>query len=171
MNSRYVVEKSTQKSWEDTSRNEPEISSKRVNIVTIKMVKDSSILYDKRKISSPNDAYNVGKRFMDGTDREELVVCCLDTKNQPIALNVVSIGTLNSSIVHPREVFKAAILCNSASIILFHNHPSGDPTPSLEDFAATQRIVECGKLIGIELIDHVIIGDDSFFSMREKGKI
>lgn len=108
---------------------------------------------------------------MEESDREQLLVCCLDAKNQPTAINVVSIGNLNSSIVHPREAFKPAILSNSASIILFHNHPSGDPTPSKEDTNITDRLKECGDILGIKLIDHIIIGDNSYCSLKEKGII
>ena len=94
----------------------------------------------------------------------------MDTKNQPVSINVVSVGSLNSSIVHPREVFKVAILSNAASIIIFHNHPSGDPTPSREDVNVTNRLKEAGKLIGIDLIDHIIIGsENSYCSLKEEG--
>ncbi|MPN37272.1 hypothetical protein SDC9_184788 [bioreactor metagenome] len=143
--------------------------AKRINIVSIKMVREASILYGVRKINSPADAVDLGKKFLEDSDREQLVVCCLDTKNQPLALNVVSVGSINSSIAHPREVFKASILSNAASIIIFHNHPSGDPTPSNEDINITNRLKESGKIIGIDLIDHIIIGDDSFCSLKEKG--
>ena len=145
--------------------------AKRINVVSIKMVKESSILYDIRRIQDPKDAVELGKRFLEESDREQLLVCCLDAKNQPTAINVVSVGNLNSSIVHPREVFKPAILSNSASIILFHNHPSGDPTPSKEDTNITERLKESGKILGIELIDHIIIGDNSYCSLKEKGII
>lgn len=149
----------------------PIFPSKRVEIVKIKLVRESSFLYGKRRLNNPVDAYELGKFFMEESDREQLVVCCLDTKNQPLNLHVVSIGSLNASIVHPREVFKAAILSNAASIILFHNHPSGDPTPSSEDLCASERIRDCGKLIGIDLLDHIITGEDSYYSMREKGDL
>lgn len=98
---------------------------------------------------------------MEEIDREQLIVCCLDTKNQPLNIHVVSMGSLNASIIHPREIFKTTILSNAASIILYHNHPSGDPTPSSEDLSATGRIHDCGKLMGIDLLDHIIIGEDS----------
>lgn len=144
--------------------------AKRINIVSIKMVRESSILYDVRKIGSPSDAAELGRRFLDEADGEELIVCCLDTKNQPISMSVVSIGSLNSSIVHPREVFKVAILSNAASIILFHNHPSGIADPSKEDISITTRLKEAGKLIGIELIDHIIIGSEGkYCSLKETG--
>ena len=145
--------------------------AKRINVVSIKMVKESSILYDIRRIQAPKDAVEIGKRFLEESDREQLLVCCLDAKNQPTAINVVSVGNLNNSLVHPREVFKSAILSNSASIILFHNHPSGDPTPSKEDTNITERIKESGNILGIKLIDHIIIGDNSYYSLKEKGII
>lgn len=143
--------------------------AKRINIISIKMVREASVLYDIRKIDSPKDGAELGKRFLQDLDREQLIVCCLDTKNQPTAINVVSVGSLNTSIVHPREVFKPAILSNSASIILFHNHPSGDPEPSKEDISITERIKESGIILGIKVIDHIIIGNDSYCSLKERG--
>jgi DNA repair protein RadC len=143
--------------------------AKRINIVSIKMVREATMLYGVRKITSPTDAMELGKKFLEESDREQLLVCCLDTKNQPLALNVVSVGSLNSSIVHPREVFKPAILSNSASVIIYHNHPSGYPTPSNEDINITKRLKEAGKIIGIDVIDHIIIGNNNFCSLKEKG--
>ncbi|RQN09840.1 DNA repair protein RadC [Clostridium butyricum] len=146
--------------------------SKRVNIVSIKMVKESSILYGNRRITSPKDAVELIRIVLKDSDREKLVVCCLNTKNEPTSISIISIGSLNSSIVHPREVFKTAILSNSASIIMAHNHPSGDIKPSKEDINVTERIRESGKIIGIEMIDHMIIGgDDKYMSFKEEGFI
>ncbi len=145
-------------------------ASKRVNIVSLRMAKEGSFLYEVRRISSPTEAAGLGRKFLEEADREQVIVCCLDTKNQPVSMNIVSIGTINSSLVHPREVFKTAILSNAASIILFHNHPSGDPEPSVEDTTITKRIKEAGTLMGIELLDHVIIGSEGrFYSMKEQG--
>ena len=151
-------------------KGDEKVPAKRINIVSIKMVREGSILYDVRKITSSTDAVELGRKFLDEVDREQLIVCCLDTKNQPISMSVVSIGSLNSSIVHPREVFKIAILSNAASIILFHNHPSGIADPSSEDVNITTRLKEAGKLIGIDLIDHIIIGSEgNYCSLKEKG--
>ncbi len=146
-------------------------SSKRVNIVSIKMVKESSILYKNRQILSPKDSVNLLKDFINDSDREMLIVCCLDTKNQPTCISIVSIGTINSSLVHPREVFKTAILSNSASIIMAHNHPTGDTCPSKEDIGITSKIKEVGKILGIELLDHLIIGYENYRSLKEDGYI
>ncbi|MFL0250133.1 JAB domain-containing protein [Clostridium neuense] len=146
--------------------------AKRISIVSIKMIREGSILYNTRKILSPSDAVNLGKYFLEDADREKLIACCMDTKNQPISINIVSIGSLNSSIVHPREVFKAAILSNAASILIFHNHPSGNTEPSQEDITITKRLKEAGKLIGIELLDHIIIGSKGkYCSLKENGTL
>ena len=104
--------------------------------------------------------------------KEQLRGIYLDTHNRVIHNEVISIGTINSNIVHPREVFKPAILCNAAAIILSHNHPSGDPNPSAEDRRVTQRLREAGQLLGIEVLDHVIVGEkDRFVSLKERGVI
>ncbi len=145
--------------------------AKRVNIVSLKLVKESSILYKQRRITSPDDAYKLLKDFLVDSDREKFVVVCLDTKNQPTAINICHVGSLNASLVHPREVMKSAILSNAASILVGHNHPSQDPTPSREDCEVTKRLVEAGKIIGIDVLDHLIVCEDKFVSLKEKGYV
>lgn len=145
---------------------------KRVDIVrikSVKMVKDGSVLYSPRQISSPGDCVELARRIIDNSDREAFIVIALDSKNQPTAIETVSIGSLNASIVHPREVFKMAILSNAASIIIAHNHPSGNSYPSKEDIAVTKRLSDAGGILGISVIDHVIIGDDEYTSFKEQG--
>ncbi|WP_336765636.1 JAB domain-containing protein [Paenibacillus sp. USHLN196] len=146
-------------------------SAKRVNIVSIKLVKESSVLYQKRTIRSPQDAYELMKDFLEDKDREHFIVVSLDTKNQPTNINVSSIGTLNSALVHPREIFKAAIAANACSIMCFHNHPSGEVTQSQQDVEVTKRLVEAGKILGIEVLDHIIVGEGNYTSLKEKGYI
>ncbi len=144
------------------------IPAKRVGIVSLKLVKESSVLYETRTIRSPYDAYKLIKNFLIDSDREKFVVACLDTKNQPVNISVVSIGSVNSAIVHPREVFKVAMLSNASKIICFHNHPSGNLKCSKEDENITNRLKECGEILGIELVDHIIVGDnDTYFSFKE----
>jgi len=104
-----------------------------------------------------------------GLDREQFLVCCLDAKNSSIGMNIVSIGSLTLSIVHPREVFKLAILLNACAIIAVHNHPSGDPMPSPEDRTPTTRLREAGDVLGIRLLDHLILGDDRLYSFCRSG--
>jgi len=98
------------------------------------------------------------------------VILLLDQKNQVIGINTVSMGSLTASVVHPRECFKPAILCNAVSLICGHNHPSGDCQPSREDRALTTRLVEAGKLLGIAVLDHIIIGgEERYFSFADEG--
>ena len=120
-------------------------------------------------IRSPQDAANLVMEDMRYLKQEHFAVLFLNTKNQVIAVETLSIGSLNASIVHPREVFRAAIRRSSASIICVHNHPSGDPTPSREDIQVTERLVEAGRIIGIDVLDHLIIGDQKFASLKEQG--
>ena len=144
------------------------IPAKRVGIVSLKLVKESSVLYETRTVSNSYDAYKLIKNFLIDSDREKFVVACLDTKNQPVNISVVSIGSVNSAIVHPREVFKVAMLSNASKIICFHNHPSGNLKCSKEDENITNRLKECGEILGIELVDHIIVGDnDTYFSFKE----
>lgn len=145
------------------------VPAKRVNIVSVRMVKECSLLYKDRVIRSPEDGYNLLQQFLGNVDREHFVVACLDTKNQPTTINTCHVGSLNASIVHPREVMKPGILSNAASIIVGHNHPSGNPEPSQEDIQVTKKLVEAGKIMGIDVLDHIILGDEKFVSLKEKG--
>jgi DNA repair protein RadC len=125
----------------------------------------------KRKIRSPADVYSLLYPKMREQKREKLTALYLNTKNHVLREEVVSIGSLNANIVHPREVFKSALLESSASVILSHNHPSGDPTPSREDIAVTEKLIEGGKLLGIDVLDHVIIGDGRYVSLKDEGLV
>lgn len=120
-------------------------------------------------IRSPEDGADYIMEEMRDLKQEHFVAMYLNTKNQILHRQTIFIGSLNSSIVHPREVYKEAIKRSAASIICAHNHPSGDPSPSQEDIHVTRRLLECGKMLGIELLDHIIIGDRKFVSLKEKG--
>lgn len=123
------------------------------------------------KICSPKDVSSLLINEMNNLKQEVFKLILLNTKNVVIGIKDVFKGTLNSSIVHPREVFKEAIQRGSANIIVCHNHPSGDPNPSKEDIDITLRLKECGKIMGIELLDHIIIGNNKYVSLKEKGII
>jgi DNA repair protein RadC len=125
----------------------------------------------KPKINSPEDVYRRIYPRMREQKKEMFIELCLDTKNQIIKEDTISIGSLNANIVHPREVFKTALAESAAHIIVAHNHPSGDPTPSREDIEITRKLAETGKIIGIDVLDHVIIGEGRHFSMKEAGHI
>lgn len=122
-------------------------------------------------INGPEDVANLEfiKEDLIPADRECLFCLHLTIKHKVVSYEVVSIGSLNQSVVHPREVFKAAILFNASEIILAHNHPSGDPEPSPEDITVTSKLIEAGKTIGIEVLDHIIFGDRGFVSLKERG--
>lgn len=121
------------------------------------------------RISSPIDVYDIMKTELQDLKKEMFKVVHLNTKNEIIGSELVSMGSLNSSIVHPREVFKNAIKKSSNSVILVHNHPSGNPSPSKEDINITKRLIEAGDILGIKVIDHVIIGKGKFISLKEEG--
>lgn len=137
--------------------------------VAIRAVEEAPFISNE-EMRTPADAVRIVCRFLEKMDREYFCVVNLQSDTRPISMNVVSIGTLCCSIVHPREVFKSAILSNAASIILIHNHPSGRLSPSHEDFEITERLQQAGTLIGIPVTDHVIAGRaGDFFSFRENG--
>lgn len=121
-------------------------------------------------IKSPDDAATIGKEFMRIHEEPEeyMYMICMNVKNKVIGVFEISHGTANASLVSPREVFQKALLANAVSIIVMHNHPSGDSTPSREDIEVTKRLVEAGKIVGIEVLDHIIIGD-KYASLKEKG--
>ena len=143
----------------------------KIENVRIKLVRESAGLYCNNYISSPEDAAEIAAKFFEdmATDREVFAVMLLNTKNRVIGINVVSVGSLTASVVHPREVFKAACLANATNIILTHNHPSGDPAPSKEDISITSRLVQAGRLMDIPVLDHIIIGDGTGRSMSFKA--
>jgi len=124
---------------------------------------------DRLKVTSPRiiGEYLLA-RFGNGPV-EQFGVVLLDTKHRVMRATVLSVGTLDASIVHPREIFREAVAANAAAIVLFHNHPSGDPEPSFDDTRLTERLMSAGVLMGIDVLDHIILGDARYFSYREKG--
>jgi DNA repair protein RadC len=123
----------------------------------------------KPMVKSPEDVVNIAKSQLKGKKKEHFLVLCLDTRNRVINCRPVSIGSLDASIVHPREVFKEAVSSSAASVIFVHNHPSGDPEPSKEDVELTKRLVKAGEIIGIDVLDHIIICDRSYLSLKAKN--
>ncbi|HHV35909.1 MAG TPA: DNA repair protein RadC [Syntrophomonadaceae bacterium] len=138
--------------------------------VSLRLVREKSVEY-LSSVCTPEEAADILKPMLEDCDREKFIVLMLDTKNHAIAANTVSVGTVNSLLVHPREIYKAALLCNASAVILAHNHPSGDPTPSPEDIEITNRLNKAGEILGIEILDHIIIGDRTWISLKEKGLI
>jgi DNA repair protein RadC len=124
-----------------------------------------------RKTGSPEDAYRAITTITNVQEEAQEVfgILILNTKNKIVAVHEVSRGTLNASMVHPREAFKLAVLHNAAAIICFHNHPSGDPEPSRDDMVITERLKNAGKILGISVFDHIIVGDGRYVSLKERG--
>jgi DNA repair protein RadC len=145
---------------------------KTINFYKLTLVKEKEISYAcSESLTSPDAVAKLAIDFigMDKFAEEHMYLIALNVKNYVNGLTEISHGALSFSIVHPREIFKYAISMNAASIMLIHNHPSGDPTPSEEDVAMTKRIQEAGELLGINLLDHIIVADGKFASLREKG--
>lgn len=142
----------------------------KIDLVKLKVVRESVLEYDVR-VDRPETAAELIQKMIGDSDRENLVLVCLDMKNKPTSVQVISTGSLNASIVHPREVFKSVLLSNAACFIIGHNHPSGDLTPSPEDIDITERLIQVGEVIGVPMIDHVIVSDNDFLSMRKSGVV
>jgi DNA repair protein RadC len=150
-----------------------EKATKFVPVYRVTLVRDGQAIWDRPSLRCATDAAALFRRFLDGVDREKFLVAHLDAKHRPIGIELVSVGSLTASIVHPREVFKAAVLQNAAAVILCHNHPSGDSAPSPEDMAITSRLCEAGEVLGIRVLDHVIIGDGTgaVYSFADAGAL
>jgi DNA repair protein RadC len=139
-------------------------------VYRVTLVREGQMPSYEQRIRSSADASRMLATYLAGVDREHFVVLMLDQKNQVIGIHTMSMGSLTASIVHPREVFKAAILANAATVICGHNHPSGDVQPSMEDRAITRRLADAGKLLGINVVDHIIIGrEGTYFSFADEG--
>lgn len=159
----------TPKAMPATPKRQP---AKRVAWVQLKMVRESkgSILFPRRQVKSAEDAVELAGPLLTDCDREKFLVIVLDTKHYPNILEIVSVGSLDATIVHPREVFKTAMVGNGSAVLCLHSHPSGDPTPSPEDLAVTNRLKEAASILGIDLLDHLVVGSDGrYTSLRAKG--
>lgn len=138
-------------------------------IVGVRLVRESTIFEDKR-VTGPREAAELVKEYMQDLDREQTAVLNLNAKGGIINVSIISQGSLTESIITPRELFKSCILSNAAGFIFFHNHPSGDVTPSSDDFKTTERLRDAGKLLGIKMMDHIIVGalNGSYYSFADE---
>jgi DNA repair protein RadC len=148
--------------------------SRDVDIVKVMLVKDGNSPYRIKNVKKPRDIAAVARDFLIGEDREVFIAINLDGSNKINSVHVVAIGSANATLVHPREIFKAAILSNAVAIVLAHNHPSGNPNPSDDDQTFTCKLFECGDILGIKVLDHVVIGENQyshcFVSHEKDGK-
>jgi len=151
----------------------------RIPLYQVKLERNGTIVKEQvQKADAPHLAAAIFKKFLGDAPKEHFMLMCLDSRTRAIGVIEVSVGTVSASLVHPRECFQPAILLNAASIIVAHNHPSGDTSPSAEDKAVTTRLTDAGQILGIPLMDHIIIGDQGpdvscpdYFSFRERGFI
>jgi len=137
--------------------------------VRIKLIREKDL--NSKEVTTLDDAVSFIGDLIKDADREMLIEVNLDSRKKPTNYTIVSMGSLSSSIVHAREVFKAAILSNADSIMLFHNHPTGIAAPSMSDAVTTMKLIEAGELLGIPLIDHIIVGTNGCYSFKDKGLI
>lgn len=152
------------------------MGQRKVAKVRIEMVKEKSVYCKTQELSSPERAAEFARSLYYETSGDELrcstkeilIVCSVDAKGKPLVVEYVSVGTTTGALVGTKEVFMSAILCNAAEIICFHNHPSGNPEPSMADQLMTKKLREAGKILDIPLRDHIIIGDAGYYSFEEK---
>lgn len=140
---------------------------KEINIVSLQMIKTDTLSYLKARISTPEDAVEIMHSFIGNSDREHLILICMNSKNEPTHIQSLSIGSINQTMIHPREIFKTAILSNANSNMIGHNHPSGDVTPSPKDINVTERLMLISEMMGILFYDHIIFSESHTYSIRQ----
>lgn len=153
----------------ETRRRNPYRRAPRYKVTLVKEA--GSVYVSGKRLHSARAVFEATKDLFEGADREMFFALCLDQKRRIIGINLVAVGTLYATLIHPREAFKAAILLNSAAVIFIHNHPSGSAQASPEDAALTKRLVIAGLVVGIPVEDSIVFGEDSFYSLAESGLI
>lgn len=149
-----------------------QMPKKRIQIVEPVLIRKTSLLYERRLIKTPSEAAQLARKLYRNFDKEYLYGVYLTTKGEPICIELLSIGTIDCSILSPRDIIKTALLSAAHGFIIFHNHPSGSiPEPSSEDINVTRRLSEAAKLMSVKLVDHIIVSDTNYVSLRERGII
>lgn len=144
---------------------------KRISMVSLRLVRERTVPFQTRKLCDSQSVYELFRKMAEDLDREAIWIACLDTKSHVTCLSQVSLGTLNSAPAHPRELLKIALMANANAIITVHNHPSGDPEPSPEDRNVTTQIKSASQILGIQLLDHLIVGDGRYYSFADQGDL
>lgn len=139
--------------------------------ITYSRRSDLPFVDGRKRLTCARDAVAILTPILEAEPVEVFVILCLSTKHQVIAYHEVSRGVLDATLVHPREVFKAVLVSNSAALVLAHNHPSGDPDPTSDDAVLTRRLVQAGELLGVDVLDHVILGHETYYSFKEHGRL
>ena len=147
------------------------VADNSMDLVSVKLIRDRTITYGSQ-IRCSSDLWETVSPLLEDIDREVFAVINVNTRHQPINMNIVSMGAVNHTYVEPREVFKASILSNATDIFLCHNHPSGNVKPSMEDEMLTERLVEAGEILGLNVLDHIIVSPNhTYYSFVEEGKM
>lgn len=145
---------------------------RRIDVVSLRMVRERTVPYaTSNSLRSAPEVHDLFGHLIGSADREAFWVMCLDSKARLCCLSQVSVGTLNATQVHPREVFKVALLSNAASVITIHNHPSGDVSPSFEDRMVTDQLHKSALILGLKFHDHIIVSDTEYFSFAESAML
>ena len=140
-----------------------------IQVVSLRIVREKRVPYRKKTLTSSQDVFALFQGILADYDREAFWVACCDSKGQICCVSPIAVGSLSTTPIHPREVFKVALIANAHSVIFAHNHPSGDPSPSAEDFETTFRLQVAACLLGIDFRDHLIVGDGEYFSFADQG--
>ncbi len=143
------------------------IPHKRIGIIHLEMVREARTLYGMKRFKTPSEAAECIRPLFSMSDREMMVALSLDSKLEPLALEIVAVGGLDMCLIDVKNIFKHSILNNAAYIACFHNHPSGDPSPSAQDYHITKQISAAGDILKLPLVDHIIVGENTYFSFRE----
>jgi len=159
------------KGWGHNPAVKGDVYMYRIPKYAVQLVREKSVSSEVKSINQPIDVYNLMHPLVEMLPVEHFQIVMLDSKNKVIGVSMVTTGILNASVIHPREVFQRAILANCAAIILTHNHPSGDPAPSQDDISTTKKLVECGKVMEIPVLDHIVTGDGCYASMKAENII
>ena len=147
------------------------VPGRKAGIVHLRMVREERSLYGMGRLQSPGHSVEIVRPLLEASDREMLVVLSLTVKMEPLALEIVAVGGIRGCCMEVGNIFKHSLLNNAAGVMCFHNHPSGDPGPSGHDYRFTRQVKKAGRLLGIELVDHIIIGREGFYSFKEHGEI
>jgi len=141
----------------------------KIPIVRLEVIKERSVRYGKKQIKGAEDLAEIGRLLIGKADRECLLVLCLSCQNTINSIQIASIGTLDASLFHPREILKLAVVSNASAIAIMHNHPGGRTKPSDEDIKATEALIQASKILGIDVLDHLIITEGNYFSFLDNG--
>jgi|LGOV01.1.fsa_nt_gb DNA repair protein RadC len=139
-----------------------------IDLVTVKLVREKSIPY---QCNSPEKTYELLQKLIGDKPQEHFITLCIDAKGVVNNASIIHIGAINKSVISPRAIFRTAILSNAVAIIIGHNHPSGNPTPSPEDKLTTKELIKAGTILDIKILDHIIIGNNIYYSFRERGQM